>query len=50
MTPILDAATRNLPACPRCGAWQGDPCRKPGGGTTAPHKAREELAAALSKS
>lgn len=41
MTPIVDAATRNLPPCPLCQALQGDPCRTPNWETTKPHAARE---------
>ena len=41
MTPVLDAAMRNLPPCKRCGAARGDPCRTPRGSTRYPHKERE---------
>jgi len=42
MSPIMDAYTRCLPACPRCGALSGDPCRTPAWKTTKAHQAREE--------
>lgn len=37
---VLDAATRQLPPCPKCGAGKGDPCRTPLLRTTAPHAGR----------
>jgi Zn finger protein HypA/HybF involved in hydrogenase expression len=40
MSHIMHAAKWNLPPCPKCGAWQGDPCRTPGWQTRAPHKER----------
>jgi hypothetical protein len=43
MSNVRDAAIQNLPPCPVCGAWQGDPCRTPAGSTRAPHKARLSL-------
>jgi hypothetical protein len=41
---VLEAATKNMPACPNCGADQGDPCRMPSGGARSPHKERKALA------
>jgi hypothetical protein len=40
-SPVRDAAERDLPACPKCGAHRGDPCRTPAGVTTPPHVARD---------
>lgn len=34
------AARNKLPACPKCGAAKGDPCRTPAYRTTAPHAGR----------
>jgi hypothetical protein len=37
---VRDAAECNLPKCPRCFAWRGDPCRTPSDHTRKPHKER----------
>lgn len=37
---IIEAASDNLPPCPKCSALRGDPCRKPNGHTTTPHLER----------
>lgn len=39
-SPIQDAFMRDLPKCPKCGAWRGDPCRTPMGSTTKAHRDR----------
>jgi hypothetical protein len=42
---IAFASKHNLPPCPTCKAWRGDPCRTPGWKTRAPHKDRWRVAA-----
>ena len=42
-SPIEDAWRRNLPPCPKCHAWKGDPCRTPRDRVTKPHREREAL-------
>lgn len=42
VSPISDAAKRNLPPCGKCKAYRGDPCRSPSGATRYPHVERKE--------
>lgn len=41
-SPVASAAVYGLPSCPKCAALAGDPCRRPNGITTFPHRARLE--------
>ena len=41
---VLGAAEFNLPRCPYCRAWRGDPCRDPSADATTPHISRLRIA------
>lgn len=45
LAPVRAAAEHDLPVCDFCGAWKGDPCRRPNGMATYPHRARLRILA-----